>query len=73
MAADIESIKEACNEQSDWSMQIFGSIDNVRESTQSNLDSARIMEKGVDNLLAQINVLKNEIKQLQISERRSDS
>lgn len=67
MSQGIESIKGSCREQSQWSMQIHDSIENVRESTMSNLDSAKIMEKGVENLLSQINLLKREIRQLQIS------
>lgn len=70
MAIDIKSIKDACGEQSDWSMQIFGSIDTVRDSTQSNLDSAKIMGTGVEKLLSQIDMLKKEIRQLQISARK---
>lgn len=70
MAIDIKSIKDACGEQSDWSMQIYGSIDTVRDSTQSNLDSAKIMETGVEKLLSQIDMLKKEIRQLQISARK---
>jgi len=70
MAIDINSIKDACGEQSEWSMQIFGSIDTVRDSTQSNLESAKIMETGVEKLLSQIGMLKKEIRQLQISDRK---
>jgi len=69
MAKDLKTINLACNEQSDWSMQIVQSIDNVKESTQSNLESAKMMEKGVENLLAQIEKLRREIKQVQISNR----
>jgi methyl-accepting chemotaxis protein len=69
MTMDLATIKRACGEQSDWSMQIVQSIDNVRESTQSNMESARIMEKGVENLIAQIERLRKEIQQLQISQR----
>jgi methyl-accepting chemotaxis protein len=70
MAADIHIIKSSCGEQSEWALQIVNAIDTVRESTQSNLDSAVIMEKGVDSLLTQIELLKKEIRQLQISERK---
>lgn len=70
MAADIARIKAACSEQSEWSMQIFNSIDTVRDSTQSSLDSANIMEKGVESLLLQTGILKKEIKQLQISDNK---
>lgn len=70
MAADIARIKEACCEQSEWSMQIFNSIDSVRDSTQSSLESASIMEKGVENLLLQTGILKNEVKQLQVSDKK---
>lgn len=72
MAADIKTIETACNEQSQWSMQIYSSIDSVRDSADSNLDSAKIMEKGVENLLMQIEKLKAEIRQLQISERSGE-
>jgi len=71
MAKDLVTIKSACSEQSDWSMQIVQSIDTVRESTHSNLESVKIMEKGVDSLLAQIDKLRHEIRQLQISSRES--
>ena len=57
-------------EQSEWSMQIFNSIDTVRDSTQSSLESAMIMEKGVESLLVQTGILKKEIKQLQFSDRK---
>jgi hypothetical protein len=70
MAADIARIKEACSEQSEWSMQIFNSIDTVRDSTLSSLESASIMEKGVESLLLQTGILKKEIKQLQISDNK---
>lgn len=70
MAADINLIKDSCGEQSERALQIVNSIDTVRESTQSNLDSAVIMEKGVESLLTQIEVLKREIMQLQISNRK---
>lgn len=70
MAADIGRIKEASSEQSEWSMQIFTSIDAVRDSTQSSLDSARIMEKGVGNLLLQTEILKKEVRQLQVSDKK---
>ncbi|HZV80774.1 MAG TPA: HAMP domain-containing methyl-accepting chemotaxis protein [Geobacteraceae bacterium] len=69
MSKDLANIKRACSEQSDWSMQIVQSIDNVRESTQSNMESSRIMEKGVENLIAQIERLRKEIQQLHISNR----
>jgi len=69
MTMDLKTIKLACSEQSDWSMQIVQSIDNVKDSTQSNLESAKIMEKGVENLLAQIDKLRKEIRQVQISSR----
>jgi methyl-accepting chemotaxis protein len=67
MAADIELIKAACKEQSECSMQIFSSVDSVKESTYGNLDAAKIMEKGVESLRTQIDILKNEIRQVQIS------
>jgi len=70
MAADIEIIKDACGEQSEWSMQIFNSIDTVRDSTQSSLESALIMEKGVESLLVQTGILEKEIRQLQFSGRK---
>jgi methyl-accepting chemotaxis protein len=71
MSTDIDNIKEACEEQSQWSLQIYNSLDSVTASTHSNLDAARTMEKGVEKLLAQIELLKTEIKQLQISERKA--
>lgn len=71
MSVDIDNIKEACEEQSQWSMQIYNSLDSVTASTQSNLDAARTMEKGVEKLLNQIELLKTEIKQLQISDRKA--
>lgn len=70
MATDIAKIKDACSEQSEWSMQIFDSIDSVRDSTQSSLESASIMEKGVESLLVQTGILKNEVKQLQVSDKK---
>jgi len=70
MAKDISIIKNSCGQQSEWALQIVNSIDTVRESTVSNLDSAVIMEKGVDSLLLQIDMLKREIQQLQISDRK---
>lgn len=70
MATDIARIKEACCEQSEWSMQIFNSIDSVRDSTQSSLESASIMEKGVESLLLQTGILKKEVKQLQVSDKK---
>lgn len=70
MAADIARIKEASCEQSEWSMQIFDSIDSVRDSTQSSLESANIMEKGVERLLLQTGILKKEVKQLQVSAKK---
>lgn len=70
MAADIEKIKAACGEQSELSMQIFNSIDSVRDSAHNSLESAQIMEKGVENLLEQTKILKKEVKQLQLSDRR---
>ncbi len=73
MVSELGEIKSACGEQSDWSMQIVQSIDNVRDSTQSNIESARIMERGVENLIAQINRLRGEIQQLQISAREVNS
>lgn len=72
MAKDLITIKKACSEQSDWSMQIVQSIDNVRESTQSNMESSKIMEKGVENLITQIDRLRREIEQLHISNRGED-
>ncbi|NVN99849.1 MAG: HAMP domain-containing protein [Geobacteraceae bacterium] len=72
MAYGIADIKDSCSEQSLWSMQIHESIASVRESTESNLQSAKIMGKGVENLLSQINMLKKEIRQLQISERTGE-
>jgi methyl-accepting chemotaxis protein len=70
MSTDIAKIKGASSEQSEWSMQIFNSIDAVRDSTQSSLDSARIMEKGVDKLLMQTEILKNEVRHLQVSDKK---
>jgi methyl-accepting chemotaxis protein len=71
MATDITKIKDARDEQSEWSMQIFTSIDTVRESTQSSLESAMIMEKGVESLLLQTGILKKEVRQLQISDKKA--
>lgn len=71
MSADIDNIKEACEEQSQWSLQIYNSLDSVTASTQSNLDAAMKMEQGVEKLLTQIELLKTEIKQLQISDRKA--
>lgn len=70
MTTDIARIKGVCSEQSEWSVQIYNSIDTVRDSTQSSLESASIMEKGVESLLLQTKILKNEIKQLQISDKK---
>ncbi len=70
MAEDINRIKNACQVQSEGSMQIFTSIDHVRESTQINLDSVKIMELGAKNLLDQINMLRTEIRQMQVSGRK---
>lgn len=67
MTNDIARIKTACSEQSEWSLQIYTSIDTVRDSMQSSLESAAVMEKGVESLLVQTGILKTEIKQLQIS------
>jgi len=72
MAADIDRIKNACGEQSELSMQIYNSIDTVRDSTQSSLESALIMEKGVESLLMQTGILKKEIRQLQFSGKKVD-
>ncbi len=69
MGSDIGNIEAACKEQSDWSMQIVQSVDNVRESTQINLESAQIMEIGVESLLVQIDMLRKEINDLQISDK----
>jgi hypothetical protein len=40
------------------------------DSTQSSLESALIMEKGVESLLEQTGILKKEIRQLQVSDRK---
>ena len=70
MAEDISRIKDACHVQSESSLQIYTSIDTVRKSTQSNLDSAKIMEREAKNLLEQIDILRTEIRQMQFSGRK---
>jgi methyl-accepting chemotaxis protein len=70
MAEDISRIKDACLVQSESSLQIVTAIDTVRESTQSNLVSAKTMEREAKNLLEQIDILRTEIRQMQLSGRK---
>ena len=70
MSSDIGNIKTACEEQSQWSLQIYNALDMVRESNLGSLESAKVMESGIEKLLAQIELLEREIAQLQISRRK---
>jgi methyl-accepting chemotaxis protein len=70
MGADFQAIKDACGEQSSWSRQIVLSVESVQQSADINLESARLMEAGVESLSTQITLLRREIARLQVSQER---
>jgi methyl-accepting chemotaxis protein len=70
MGADFQAIKDACGEQSSWSRQIVLSVESVQQSADINLESARLMEAGVESLSTQIVLLRQEIARLQVSQER---
>ncbi|ACD96597.1 methyl-accepting chemotaxis protein [Trichlorobacter lovleyi] len=57
-------IKEACGEQSEWSVQINQSMERITQTADINLASVRILENGAENLAGQIQVLRNEMAHL---------
>ncbi|TWJ33085.1 methyl-accepting chemotaxis protein [Geobacter argillaceus] len=62
----IQGIRDACQEQTACSEQIDHAMASVQNSANSNLDSARILEHGVESLSFQIDVLRREMAKLQV-------
>ena len=62
----IQGIRDACQEQTACSEQIVHAMMSVQSSANSNLNSARILERGVESLSVQIDVLRREMAKLQV-------
>ncbi len=62
----IQGIRDACQEQTACGGQIVHAMTSVQNSADSNLDSARILENGVESLSVQIGVLQREMAKLHV-------
>jgi methyl-accepting chemotaxis protein len=62
----IQGIRDACQEQTACGEQIVHAMTSVQSSADSNLESARILETGVESLSVQIGVLQREMAKLQV-------
>ena len=66
----IQQIKRACDEQSRGSEQIVTAVEDIQKSTHENLSTAGTMEKAVNGLFQQVEVLKKEISTFSLKENR---
>ncbi len=66
----IQQIKRACDEQSRGSEQIVIAVGDIQTSTHENLSAAGTMEKAVNGLFQQVEVLKKEISTFSLKEHR---
>lgn len=66
----IQQIKRACDEQSRGSEQIVTAVEDIQKSTHENLSAAGTMEKAVNGLFQQVEVLKKEISTFSLKENR---
>jgi len=66
----IQQIKRACDEQSRGSEQIVTAVGDIQISTHENLSAAGTMEKAVNGLFQQVEVLKKEISTFSLKEHR---
>lgn len=66
----IQQIKRACDEQSRGSEQIVTAVEEIQKSTHDNLSAAGTMEKAVNGLFQQVEVLKKEISTFSLKENR---
>lgn len=57
----VQQIKRACDEQTKGSEQIVSAVHGIQESTEVNLDAARVMDDSVVRLSRQIEVLQKEM------------
>jgi len=57
----IQQIKRACDEQGKGSEQIVIAVEDIQQSTNVNLDAAKVMNSSVMNLYRQIDIMKKEI------------
>jgi methyl-accepting chemotaxis protein len=57
----IEHIKRACDEQGRGSEQIVISIEDIKQSTETNLEATNVMKDAVMNLFQQIEIMQKEI------------
>jgi methyl-accepting chemotaxis protein len=57
----IQQIKRACDEQSKGSEQIVIAVEDIQQSTNINLDAAKVMNSSVMNLYRQIEIMKKEV------------
>jgi methyl-accepting chemotaxis protein len=57
----IQQIKRACDEQSKGSEQIVVAVEDIQQSTNINLDAAKVMNSSVMNLYRQIEIMKKEV------------
>lgn len=66
----IQQIKRACDEQTRGSEQIVTAVEDIQKSTHENLSAAGTMEKAVNGLFQQVEVLKKEISTFSVKENR---
>ena len=66
----IQQIKRACDEQSRGSEQIVTAVEDIQKSTHENLSADGTMEKAVNGLFQQVEVLKKEISTFSLKENR---
>lgn len=57
----INKIKEACDDQSAESLEIIGSVAEIKETTRVNLDTTKVLDEAVHKLSNQTSVLQKEM------------
>ena len=67
----IQQIKRACDEQGKGSEQIVIAVEDIQQSTNINLDAAKVMNSSVMNLYRQIEIMKKEMGVFKIRDNMS--
>lgn len=71
MSTMIEQIKRACDEQERGSGLIVHAIENIRSSTEVNLDAVRVMDSSVAGLSEQTESLLHEMATFRVKEKEN--
>lgn len=64
----ISRIREECEGQITGSERIIGAVGKIQDSAAMNIDSAKVMDSAVANLLAQISALRREMAKFKLNE-----